>query len=265
MRYGLIADVHGNLHALTAVITALERLGVERWICAGDVIGYGANPNECVQMVEALRAATIAGNHELIATGGLQGNSGKNLVLASHRWTRAALHDDVLALLQKLPRVVEQDGIVVAHGSLRDPEQYVNTDEQCSAQLRQLQDEYPNARMLILGHTHTPRLYVEGIGTLQQWPHTGGISLPLQRLCLVNPGSVGQSRQWELPPRARAAVLDTEEWFLRPVRLTYAFWRTWGSARARDLTYRTMHSPPPLGYSVRRSARRYVKGLRRRR
>ncbi len=182
MRYGVIADVHGNLHALTAVVTALRRLGAEGWICAGDIVGYGPHPNECVEMVANLGALAVAGNHELVATGALTGATRNHLVRDSHRWTRSVLHDDVLAHLEALPRIAEHDRIVVAHGSLNDPEEYVSNASAASAQLEQMRREHPHAQVLVLGHTHRQQLYVDGLETVRRWPGTKALDLPTEQL-----------------------------------------------------------------------------------
>ena len=70
MRYGVLADIHGNLHALEAALPVLERAGVDRYICAGDLVGYGPFPNECVEAISNLGAVCVAGNHDLMALDG---------------------------------------------------------------------------------------------------------------------------------------------------------------------------------------------------
>src|SRR3954470_4087779 len=189
MRYGVVADVHGNLHALEVVLAALERAGAEGWVCAGDLVGYGPRPNECVARVASLEpaATVVAGNHDLMAIGRLPADGLGPLVKRTLDWTVEVLEPDARAYISDLPLRASLDGFEVAHGSLDDPTEYVRD---CSAATAQLARVSRDVRGLILGHTHLP-LRCDAHG---RW--------------LLNPGSVGQSR--ERRPGARALVLDAE-------------------------------------------------------
>src|SRR3954447_12802496 len=94
MRCGVVADIHANLHALETVLAALERAGVERYLCAGDLVGYGPRPNECVARVPSLAAVVVAGTHDLIALGKLAPDGLGPLPRQTLEWTAAALDDD---------------------------------------------------------------------------------------------------------------------------------------------------------------------------
>ena len=166
MRLGVISDVHANLDALRAVVAEVRRRGVDRWVSAGDLIGYGPHPNECVEVVAELGATGVAGNHELIVLGRLPGVGSSDRAHVSHRWTREALRGDVVDYLAALPLRVEIGPVVVSHGSLDDPEEYVRTAGQAAAQLDRLQRSHPSARLLILGNTHRQLLVGEGNGVV---------------------------------------------------------------------------------------------------
>ena len=119
MRYGVIADVHGNLDALRAVLRAIDREGVDRHLVAGDLVGYGPYPNECVAAVAELSAICVAGNHDLIALGALSDERCIELARRSLTWTRRVLGADERAFLAALPRVdTAPGGVRMAHGSL---------------------------------------------------------------------------------------------------------------------------------------------------
>jgi membrane-associated phospholipid phosphatase len=121
VRYGVLADIHGNLHALRAVLGELDRAGVDRYLIAGDLVGYGPNPNECVEVVPGLDAICVAGNHDLIAIERLSDEHSAPLARQSLRWTRGVLTDDARAFLASLPlRARAPGGIVIAHGWLDD-------------------------------------------------------------------------------------------------------------------------------------------------
>lgn len=225
MRLGLLADVHGNLPALEAALLALEERGVAAYACAGDLVGYGPFPNECVDRVAALDGVCVAGNHDLIAIGRLDDARCIPMARETLAWTKQVLSDDTRAYLEDLPPRAETDGVVVAHGSLDDSERYVNTDERADEELAKIGD----ARALVLGHTHRPRVYG-------------------RRPLLVNPGAVGQSR--ELRVRARCAVLDTETLEVELIGVQYDIERTRRALRDAGL--------PEHAYRLRRSARRGV-------
>ena len=157
MRYAVLADIHGNLQALDAVLAETRRQGVDGYLVAGDLVGYGADPNACVERVAALDAVCVAGNHDLIALGRLSADRCIPLAQASLRWTAAVLSAQSRRFLAALPpRASAPDGIVVAHGSLSDPQEYVHSRQQALAQLRQLHEDHADARALALGHTHIP-------------------------------------------------------------------------------------------------------------
>jgi predicted phosphodiesterase len=96
IRYGVLSDVHGNLHAFQAVVNHLRRVGVDAWLCAGDLVGYGPHPNECVERVAGLGGIVVAGNHDLMALGRLDLGRQNSLVQVSQRWTRSVLTDETL-------------------------------------------------------------------------------------------------------------------------------------------------------------------------
>ena len=207
MRLGVLSDVHANLHALEAVLARLDAEGVERYLCAGDLVGYGPSPNECVAVVAALPGACVAGNHDLIALGELSTDRCNELALESLRWTSAQLTAATRATLTALPRLARFDRAVLAHGSLHDPQEYLHTAEQALGELDALAEEVPGAEVLIVGHTHRAMAVSERGGPLLHGG-VGTVALGGRERHLLNPGSVGQSR--DPRPQARALVLDLD-------------------------------------------------------
>src|SRR4051794_12052737 len=206
MRYGVISDVHSNLHALEAVLGALERERVDQIICAGDLVGYGPRPNECVERIASLEApaVVIAGNHDLMALGRLPAEGIAPLAKQTIDWTTEVLGEDARRYLEGLPQSqATDDGVVVAHGSLDDPVEYVFDAAAAREQLALLGERRREARVLILGHTHRPHAVADDA----EPPPDGDIALG-DRPWLLNAGSVGQSR--ERRALARALVLDLD-------------------------------------------------------
>ena len=205
MRYGVLADVHGNLHALRAVLAELERREVDRYLVAGDLVGYGAQPNECVEVVAGLAAACVAGNHDLMLLGRIGEERCVPLGRRSLAWTRGVLGEDARAFLEALPpRVSVAGGVVMAHGSLDDPQEYTLTPAQARAQIQRLRQIAPVAEVLILGHTHRAWAFSDRSGRHRL---TRPVALPAGGVVL-NPGAVGQSRDRRIA--ARCMVLDVD-------------------------------------------------------
>jgi predicted phosphodiesterase len=204
-RLGVISDVHANLHALDAALDFLSTQELDGYLCAGDLVGYGAFPNECVRRVHALPGLCVAGNHDLIALGRLGDERCAPLARASLRWTRTALDDEARGMLAGLPLGVEQHGVALRHGSVTDPTEYVLTADRARACLDELPAVVPGADILVLGHTHRAMAVGRRRGLLLH-EAAGEVALEPGEPVVLNAGAVGQSRSRD--PRARVMVLD---------------------------------------------------------
>jgi predicted phosphodiesterase len=251
MRYAVLADIHGNLQALDAVLAETRRQGVDGYLVAGDLVGYGADPNACVERVAALDAVCVAGNHDLIALGRLSADRCIPLAQASLRWTAAVLSEQSRRFLAALPpRAIAPDGIVVAHGSLTDPQEYVHSRRQALTQLRQLHEDHADARVLVLGHTHIP---LASAASRRLRP-VGSLDLRDTGTVLLNPGAVGQSRELRL--RARFLLLDTERRRARFMAIPYDVDGCRDALERAGLSLRSCHlRPSPMRAAVRRVRR----------
>jgi predicted phosphodiesterase len=263
LRYGVLSDIHGNMHALEATLDALADMEVSGYLCAGDLVGYGPMPNECVAAVAAIDARCVAGNHDLIAIGQLPDDDCSWLAQITLRWTREHLDPAARCYLERLARVAAtDDGVVIAHGSLRDPWEYVRAPGQRIDQLHALERDHPAAGVLVLGHTHLPAAHSVRRGEIEVQGGTT-IALGAGDRYLVNPGSVGQSRDGS--PRARFLVLDTELGLASFHAIRYDVRGCRRALRRRGLPrYAYRRSPPPLlrlAGRLRRAARRIRRGL----
>jgi predicted phosphodiesterase len=250
MRYGVVSDVHGNLHALRAALAALERTGVDRILCAGDLVGYGPRPNECIELIASLDppALTVAGNHDLMAVGRLPSDGLGPLPRQTLEWTWGVLERETRGYLEALPpTAATEDGVALAHGSLADPTEYVLDCAAAYAQLERLAEHHPAARVLVLGHTHQP-LACAGDAAV---PARGEVELHAERgPWLVNAGSVGQSR--ERRPLARALVLDLGRALAHFLAVEYDVAATKRELRAAGLPEHACHLAPGRGARLRR-------------
>jgi predicted phosphodiesterase len=255
MRYGVIADVHANLHALDAALAFLAGENVDAYLCAGDLVGYGPFPNECVRRVRDLPGRCVAGNHDLIVLDRVSDERCVPLAQASLRWTRSVLDPEARAFLAALPLGAREGDVALRHGSVADPQEYVVTAAHAVACLRDLESAAPGAEVLILGHTHRPMAASATGGSLLRGS-TGAVSLPRDEPVMINPGAVGQSRSRD--PRARVAVLDMGAGVASFHALAYDVAGCRQALRDRGLPPESCHVPRPRLSGVAVAVRRRV-------
>jgi predicted phosphodiesterase len=258
VRYGVLADIHGNLPALAAVLANFQRRGVDGYVVAGDLVGYGPFPNECVAAVAALDAVCVAGNHDLIALGRLSDAKCIPLARKSLEWTRRVLGADARAYLEALPlRADVGRTVTLAHGSLDDPAEYTLRPEHAGSQLQRLKRENPEIRILLLGHTHRPWACDDTPQAIRA-QHDNTLSLEGARWVL-NPGAVGQSRG--LRVRAHSAILDLERSTMTFESVAYDTRRCRDELRRHGLHPRSYHLLPSPVRRLRRIMRQARKRL----
>jgi predicted phosphodiesterase len=252
-RFGILADVHGNLPALLAAVARLRAEGVDRFLCAGDLVGYGPFPDECVEVIAGLDAVCVAGNHDLIALGRLPDDRCNTLARKSLAWTRERLRPASREYLEALPARAQVDEVVMAHGSPDDPQLYVRDGAEAARQLATVTARWPAARVLVLGHTHIARAWAPGGRPLDT---NAGSVTPLAREgpVLLNPGAVGQSRERRI--RARSIVLDLGEQTVTFHADTYDVGACRRALRRAGLPPETVHLSPTLSGRVARRLRR---------
>jgi len=256
VRYGVLADVHANLPALEAALAALERLDVDRYLVAGDLVGYGPFPNECVAAVAELGGVCVAGNHDLIALGRLSDERCIPLARTSLAWTKQVLSDDARAFLSALPLRADIDRVAVAHGSLDDPSEYTRRPEQAVSQLARLETERPDVRVLVLGHTH--RQWACGQTSPAVQPEDGRtLALGVHERWVINPGAVGQTRGFRVA--ARFAVLDADRGTASFHAVRYDVRRCRRELRRHGLNPRSYQLRPSPWRRIRRVTRGVLK------
>lgn len=242
MRYAVISDIHANMHALESVLTKLDQLSIDRHICAGDLVGYGAHPNECVELIASVATTCVAGNHDLIAVDRISAGRCGRLAWESLQWTKEVLDDVARSYLRDLPLSAEtSDGVIVSHGSLDDPQEYITETVQAAKQLDQLTNEHPDAHVLLLGHTHQARLW-GAEGRISSTPTGRPLRLAESSRWLINPGSVGQSRERRVC--ARFVILDTERHEATFHAVPYDVEGCRQALRQHGLSAASYHRPP---------------------
>ena len=189
--YAVISDIHGNLEAFEAVLGDIPG-EVERVFCLGDVIGYGASPNECCDIVRREEIPVITGNHDLAVVDlDTDLNWFNPVAEAAVRWTREHLSEENQNFLRSRPRMMQTSEALFVHGSVRDPDEYIIDGTTAAENLAVLKSEYPNIPLCFFGHTHVKAIAPSPNGSASD---SDSLDLGSGGPYLVNPGSVGQPR-----------------------------------------------------------------------
>jgi len=218
MRYAVLGDIHSNLTALEAVLAAIRTHDVDQILSVGDVVGYGAAPTECIQLLRDHDAEVVMGNHDAAVVGELDTIFFNQHARVAVEWTRAALNGEDMAWLTCLPHTWEDEFVTLAHGSYDRPEvfNYVQTPADADASLELL--ERP---VCFIGHTHVPvcmlRYADDPLRT--GYTHDREIDLKDAIVALINAGSVGQPRDDD--PETGYVLYDSETRVVTFRRLSY--------------------------------------------
>jgi len=214
MRYLVLSDVHANLTALEAVLADVG--DVDGIWCLGDLIGYGPDPNECVERLRPLVEMCVAGNHDWACIGKLDISDFNTDARRACCWTQGALSPASRAYLEMLPQILIQGDYTLAHGSPRYPIwEYLFHSLSARENSAHFQTPY-----CFVGHTHVPlmfRLEDDAVETVVPTANSA-YSISTGRW-IINPGAVGQPRDGD--ERASYLVLDTAELTVRFHRVAY--------------------------------------------
>lgn len=204
MKIAVLADVHGNLEALQACLAHAGRLGADRHIFLGDLVGYGADPVACIDIVRRLEAPCVLGNHDAAALGGLC-EAMNDVAREAAFWTRSRLGAAERAFLAALPHTLREDDRLYVHASARQPESWDYIDGNLAA-ARCV--DATDAVGVLAGHVHQPLYFFGARGAMERFAPQPGVPLPLprRRRWIVLPGSVGQPRDGN--PAAAYVLLD---------------------------------------------------------
>ena len=215
MRYAVLSDVHGNLEALRAVLAdAADRS--DSAFCLGDIVGYGADPAACVDLVGERCEAVVVGNHEHAVTGRLDLEWFNPYARAAAEWTREQLDREAVAWLDGLPLIREVDEATLVHASPAGPDEW---DYLVSAEDGFATFGAFGTRLCFVGHSHVPRVWSSGSWGRDWEPHPEAIAVEAGCRYIVNVGSVGQPRDRD--PRAAYALWDSESRSITIRRVVY--------------------------------------------
>ena len=238
MRYAVLSDIYSNLEALTAVLDHLAAERIDRTLCLGDMVGYGADPAACLERLHALGAVMVGGNHDLACVGKCDVDWFNQAAKAAVLWTRDQLSVTDLDRLRRLPLTTVEEPFTLAHASLRHPERFEYLMDTASALDTLLACR---TRFCLVGHTHLPcvveydrnRRRLLRVATLPAELADVAYAETADRCYLVNPGSVGQPRDGD--PRASAAIIDTGARRIAVRRIAYDIAAAQAKIRAAGL------------------------------
>ncbi len=212
MKFAILGDIHANLEAFDAVMADAEAQGCTHHVCIGDVVGYNANPHECVARLQELNCPVVKGNHDEEASAETEIVGLNPLAQAALEWTRKALTDEDKTWLRNLRLVRQVRDFIIVHATLDTPTGWAYVMNKLDAMAS---FSYQFTQACFFGHTHTPRVYVKGITVSLE--NTELIHIEPGRKYFINVGSVGQPRDGDWRSAYAVYDHDTQHIYIRRV------------------------------------------------
>ncbi|MBI4288941.1 MAG: metallophosphoesterase family protein [Chloroflexi bacterium] len=214
-RYLIVADIHSNLEAFAAVLETAKAEGNIAGIwCLGDIVGYGPDPEKCIDLLRQYPHVSVAGNHDLAAINRTDLSDFNETAATAALWTARRLSKEYQRFLGSLPLEAVVGDFTLVHGSPRDPvREYIISAPEAMANLKYFDTPY-----CLVGHLHVPLLFRAGDGEACLGALPPNLVLGKERL-VINPGGVGQPRDRD--PRASFAIFDAASRSLRHYRVSY--------------------------------------------
>ena len=231
MRYAILGDIHANLAAFEAVLRDVDiRGGFDKIWCLGDVVGYGPDPHECIELLRQYEHVCVAGNHDWAAIGKMDTSDFNTVAAQACHWTSQQLTEEDVDYLKSLPLSIGQGDFTLVHGSPREPLwEYVLSIEVAKVNFGHFETAF-----CFVGHSHVPLIfeYTDNAAAYKGFP--GGMNLKLEGTRLIiNPGGVGQPRDGD--PRASYAIYDADARTVHHYRVEYDISATQNKMEERGL------------------------------
>ena len=217
MRIGIFSDVHANIEAMNAVVDAFRSERIDKYVCIGDVVGYGASPNECCDLIRKLAAFTILGNHDAAVAGRMDYSYYYDAARQALDLHSRQLTQENMVWLRNLPYEVREGDVTFCHGSPINLEEfeYIFSVEQATRCL-EIWDDL--GAVTFIGHSHLCKVFELTRSTVEELPPVD-FDLNPDRKYIVSVGSVGQPRDYD--NRASYTVYDTVEKTFEFKRVAY--------------------------------------------
>jgi diadenosine tetraphosphatase ApaH/serine/threonine PP2A family protein phosphatase len=207
MRLAIISDIHSNLEALTKAFEIIDQRSVDEIVCLGDIIGYGANPNECVELIRQRCGIVIKGNHENAVLNAAAAERFSDNARSAIVWTRSQLTEEHLAYFRTLPLSQLKEDLLFVHASPCFPEEwnYIFDEDAAARSFRCFSEP-----LGFIGHTHVPAIFSS---------QGQDFKITKEERFLINVGRVGQSRDRNI--HLSFGLIDTDMWTYENIRSAY--------------------------------------------
>ncbi|MCM8797575.1 MAG: metallophosphatase family protein [Candidatus Omnitrophica bacterium] len=206
MRYGIFSDIHSNLEALEAILKASQTQGIDEYLCIGDIVGYAADPAECLKIVRSTAAIIVAGNHDWVVADRYSIEYFNPYAAAAVKLTAKLLTATEKEFLASLKLVFSNEHLTLVHGTLDRPEVFNYLFGIIEAKDSFLHLATP---LLFVGHTHVPAVYSRRKDGVEKVFNAERVVIEPGSSYIVNIGSVGQPR--DSNPQAAYCIYDTAE------------------------------------------------------
>jgi len=201
MKYAILGDIHANLEALDRVLEDAEEQNVTDYVCMGDLVGYNANPVECLEKIRALNCPVVRGNHDHYCSHDLDLSGFHPMAADVVDWTRKQLTQEQQDYLYNLPYRLQVETFTIVHATLDAPENWGYVFDKFDAEAS---INYQTTNMCFYGHTHVPIAFEKG-DEIRSGLYSK-IKIQLGKKYFINVGSVGQPRDGD--PRAAYVIFD---------------------------------------------------------
>lgn len=226
MRYAIISDIHSNLEALQAVLKTIEQENIDKIVCLGDVVGYGPDPNECIELVQQNCELILTGNHDFACIESSELYYFNQYAAKAVEWTVAALTKENLDYLAKLPLDGKIENFYLVHSSPFEPRSwdYILSLDDAEFNFSKFDEA---DQICFIGHSHHPVIYVEYLEHDYKYyrqQKENELQLKEAERYIINVGSVGQPRDYN--PDAAFGIVDTSTQVYELKRVRYDFNKT---------------------------------------
>ncbi|OGW53695.1 MAG: hypothetical protein A2Y81_08710 [Nitrospirae bacterium RBG_13_43_8] len=215
MRYGIFSDIHGNLEAFEVAIGALLNERIDKFLCVGDIVGYGADPAECVKKTRSLNPVIVCGNHDAASVGLTDIRYFNEVARQAVLWTQKNLSQKDMIFLKGLDLVYKNQHLTLAHGTLHEPEEFhYMFDRNAAVATFGLME----TQICFVGHSHVPGIFSYK-GRHLSYLYREKVRISKGERMIVNVGSIGQPRDGD--PRLCFCVYDTDNGSVELKKLSY--------------------------------------------
>jgi len=215
MKFAILSDIHSNLESLQVVLEHAREQKCTHYVCLGDIVGYGPNPKECLDIIRGLNCPTVMGNHDEYCATQLDLAGFNPMAAEAIKWTRDQLGEEDKAWLSGLKYVRTVESFTIVHATLDLPEKWAYVFDRLAAGAS---FNYQHTAVCFNGHTHVPIAFVRGVTGIQAGLYSR-IKVEIGRKYFINVGSIGQPR--DRNPKAAYVIFDLLNNVIELHRLDY--------------------------------------------